>query len=85
MTDNMDPRDQIIERLVNALDRLMDYAHTGAAARDVDPEVQSQFVEGKAALGWGKLYLTAARDMRDANQDPEPLTELLGMLGRTKK
>ena len=36
--------------LYNALNRIMDYAHTGASVKDIIPEDQPQFIAAYAAL-----------------------------------
>ena len=51
----------VAEDLVEALDRIMEYAHTGAAVRDVYTDEQPQFVRAKEALSIGRATIAKVR------------------------
>jgi hypothetical protein len=57
---------RLLEETESALERIMDYAHTGAAARDVDPTEQPQFIAAAKILGTLKLMRESERDVARA-------------------
>jgi hypothetical protein len=57
---------RLLEETESALERIMDYALTGAAARDVDPTEQPQFIAATRILGRLKLMLESERDVARA-------------------
>jgi hypothetical protein len=71
---------RIIIELYDALDRIMDYAHTGAAARDVDPVEQPQFVKAKKALANVKFLRESEADIERAKQVNTMFDAVLGSL-----
>jgi hypothetical protein len=52
----------LLEEAESALERIMEYAYTGAAARDVDPTEQPQFVAATRILGRLELLRESERD-----------------------
>jgi hypothetical protein len=57
---------RLLEETESALERIMEYAYTGAAARDVDPTEQPQFVAASKILGRLKLLRESERDVARA-------------------
>ena len=81
-SDGNDLRDELIYRLVEALEELLPYSLTGAAARNKDPDEIPAVVHAQATLGWGKLFLEASRDTHAAIEHQEPLRLLLEQIAR---
>lgn len=53
-------RDELLEtvkQLTDALDRIMEYAHTGASVRDVYPSEQPQFIAARKAISSGRAII----------------------------